>query len=103
MPGGFTDWMSLGWLHRAIAQTKDYVRRSDSAFNEVHGMGPHISSCVNILSQDEAVVRNICINHSDLWRLDKLNCEVKSETCLDYLVLRREEQGHTINHLALNT
>ena len=25
-------------------------------------------SCVNILSQDEAVVRNISIKHSKLWR-----------------------------------
>ena len=43
MPGGFTDGMSLGWLHGATAQTKDFVRRSDSAFNEVHGVGPNIA------------------------------------------------------------
>ena len=34
------------------------------------------ASCVNILSQVEAVVRNIGIKHSDLRRWDKLNCEV---------------------------
>ena len=83
MPGGFTDGMSLGWLHRATARTKDYVRRSDSAFNEVHGMVSNISSCVNILSQDEAMVRNICIKHSDLWRWDKLNCEVHDQGLLN--------------------
>ena len=27
-----------------------------------------MASCVNILSQDEAVVRNIGIKHSELWR-----------------------------------
>ena len=43
VPGGYTDGMSLGWLHGATAQTKDYVRRSDSAFNEVHGVGPKIA------------------------------------------------------------
>ena len=27
-----------------------------------------LASCVNILSQDEAVVRNIGIKHTELWR-----------------------------------
>ena len=40
------------------------------------------ASCVNILSQVEAVVRNIGIKHSDLRRWDKLNCEVNSQGLL---------------------
>ena len=40
------------------------------------------ASCVNILSQVEAVVRNIGIKHTDLRRWDKLNCEVNDQGLL---------------------
>ena len=42
-PGGFTEGMSYGWLHGATPAMKDYVRRTDSAFNECHGVGPRLS------------------------------------------------------------
>lgn len=32
--------MSYGWLHGATHEMKNYVRRTDSAFNECHGVGP---------------------------------------------------------------
>ena len=34
-----------------------------------------LALCVNILSQHKAMIRNIGIKHSDLWRLGKLNHE----------------------------
>ena len=35
--------MSYGWLHGATSKMKGYVRRTDSAFNECHGIGPRLA------------------------------------------------------------
>ena len=35
--------MSLGWLHGATPEMKDHVRRTDSAFNDCHGVGPRLA------------------------------------------------------------